>query len=315
MDSQSAGKVLRMESKTENINKIAVMTGGTSGIGAVAARIISGTQDTLLMLGARNPKSSPRGKIQMFPLDLSRLESVRAFAKSVCDALGQRQIDTLILNAGTEFSNLEQRTADGFEMTFGVNYLAHYLLLQLLMPKLAPKARVIITTSDTHARVKKLDPELLAHPHLDGRKTGFSDGFGAYAASKLCDLLMAKGLSVTRFAKERGLVVVAYNPGFTPDTGLYRDWPSWAKMAGVLARLIRPIARGNTPEAGGRSLAELALGNVTPPVDRVYASLNRRHLKWPDPSELARQDEPMRFLWDVSGRMLSLQVAPLPTHP
>ena len=180
-----------------------------------------------LVLGAR---SKTQSAIDTRPLDLSRLASVREFAQGVIQELGDSLIDGLVLNAGTQFPNIDQRTEDGFETTFAVNHLAHYLLLQLLLPKLAQGATVVITTSDTHdpkanpMGPKELDPEPLAHPPARHRPTGFSAGFRAYAASKLCDLLMARGLAASGEAKVKRFTVVAYNPGLT--IGYRRSDPS-----------------------------------------------------------------------------------------
>jgi NAD(P)-dependent dehydrogenase (short-subunit alcohol dehydrogenase family) len=104
------------------------------------------------------------------------------------------------LNAGTQFPTSDHRTEDGFEATFGVNVLAHYLLLRPLLPKLARNATVVITTSDTHdpkrnrMGPREFDIEKLAHPPKHQKPTGFSAGFRAYAAFKLGDLLIARGL-------------------------------------------------------------------------------------------------------------------------
>src|SRR5262249_37306214 len=152
---------------------------------------------------------------------------------------------------------------------------------------------VVITTSDTHdPRVnplgapKQLDPERLAHPRSQGR-TGFVAGFRAYSASKLCNLLTARALAASPDATARQLHVIAYNPGFTPETTLYRDWPAWARLALTMGRIVRPVVRLATVAQAGGALADLALGRVVPPPGRVYASLVRRRLTWPDPSELA----------------------------
>jgi NAD(P)-dependent dehydrogenase (short-subunit alcohol dehydrogenase family) len=282
------------------------MTGGTSGLGEVAARRIAGTSGMRLLLGARRASQSA---IETLPLDLTRLDSVREFAQGVIQKLGGESINGLVLNAGTQFPNIDQRTEDGFETTFAVNHLAHYLLLQLLLPKLAQGATVVITTSDTHdpkanpMGPKELDPMLLAHP-TEGRPTGFSAGFRAYAASKLCDLLMARGLAISNEAKEKSFTVVAYNPGLTVGTSLFRAWPLWARLAMSTVGLIRPMARLATVDQAGKNLADLALGRITPPVGRLYASLVKRQLTWPDPSELARQDDVMNGLWRDSARMV-----------
>ena len=87
--------------------KTIVMTGGTSGLGAVAAQQIAGTPGMRLVLGARLGSQSA---IETLPLDLSRLSSVREFAQGVIQELGDKLIDGLVLNAGTQFPNLEQRT-------------------------------------------------------------------------------------------------------------------------------------------------------------------------------------------------------------
>ncbi|NKY60568.1 hypothetical protein [Nocardia flavorosea] len=60
------------------------------------------------------------------PLDLTELESVRAFAAAVRQELAGTPIDALILNAGVVFPDAARRTTDGYETTFAVNHLAHY---------------------------------------------------------------------------------------------------------------------------------------------------------------------------------------------
>jgi NAD(P)-dependent dehydrogenase (short-subunit alcohol dehydrogenase family) len=290
--------------------KTFVMTGGTSGLGRVAARRISGEPDTRLLLGARSGARAGAG--ETWPLDLSRLASVREFARAVEGELGAAEIDGLVLNAGAQFSHVNGRTEDGFESTFAVNHLAHYLLLRLLLPKLAVGATVVITTSDTHdpkvipvGAPRELDPEVLARPTaaVAGR---LGAGFRAYAASKLCNLVTARSLAALPDAADRQLRVIAYNPGFTPGTGLDRDWPVWVRVPHGATRLIRPAARFATVEQAGDGLADLALGRVTPPSGRLYASLVRRRLTWPDPSELARRDDVMDQLWEASARMTGL---------
>jgi NAD(P)-dependent dehydrogenase (short-subunit alcohol dehydrogenase family) len=153
-----------------------VMTGGTSGLGEVAARRFIQTPNTRLLLGAR--RGGPLGA-ETLPLDLMRLENVRFFASAVDRELGPAQINSLVLNAGLLFPNDDTRSADGFEAAFAVNHLAHYLLLRLLLPRLAQGATVILTTSGTHDPAEKTimgfiiapplhaDARFLAHPERD----------------------------------------------------------------------------------------------------------------------------------------------------
>jgi NAD(P)-dependent dehydrogenase (short-subunit alcohol dehydrogenase family) len=121
--------------------KIVVITGASAGLGEVAAQEIARTPNIRLIAGVRS--SHAPTEVTVLPLDLARLASVRSFARAVIERLDSAWIDALVLNAGAQFPNVDQRTEDGFETTFAVNHLAHYLLLRLLMPKLAEHARVV----------------------------------------------------------------------------------------------------------------------------------------------------------------------------
>jgi NAD(P)-dependent dehydrogenase (short-subunit alcohol dehydrogenase family) len=287
--------------------KTVVMTGGTAGFGAVAAKRIADTPNTKLILGARDTKNSWTDALQ---LDLARLSNVRSFVQALTKNLGRKKIDILILNAGAQFANTRQRTEDGFESTFAINHLAHYLLLRLLTPSLAQNATVVITTSDVHdpnmnpLGPKKLDPETLAHPN--GKGKGFIPGFRAYSSSKLCDLLTARAFEASTGAQTNGMRVIAYNPGLTPDTSLYRAWPWWGKLMMASAYAVRPLAGINTIEQAGNAIADLALGTIVPPTGRIYASLVKGRLTWPDPSELAQSNAATKELWAESAHMVGL---------
>jgi NAD(P)-dependent dehydrogenase (short-subunit alcohol dehydrogenase family) len=287
--------------------KTVVMTGGTAGFGAIAAKRISDIPNTKLILGARDTKNS---SIDALPLDLARLANVRSFVQALTKKLDATKIDVLILNAGAQFGNTRHRTEDGFESTFAINHLAHYLLLRLLTPSLAKNASVVITTSDVHdpkmnpLGPKELDPETLAHPNA--KREGFIPGFRAYSSSKLCDLLTACAFEASTEAQTKCIRVVAYNPGLTPDTSLYRAWPWWAKLMMASASAVRPLAGINTIEQAGHAIADLGLGTIVPPAGRTYASLVKGELTWPDPSELAQSDTAMKGLWVESAYMVGL---------
>src|SRR6202522_814930 len=243
----------RMESNM--LMKTVVMTGGTAGFGAVAAKRISNTPNTKLIVGARDNKNS---SIDTLPLDLARLSNVRSFVQSLTKKLDGAKIDILIMNAGAQFGNTKHRTGDGFESTFAINHLAHYLLLGLLTPSLAKSATIVITTSDVHDPKmvpfgpKELDPEALAHPKDMGK--GFMPGLRAYASSKLCDLLTARAFEASFEAQSNSMRVIAYNPGLTPGTSLFRAWPWWAKLMMGVASKLRPV---NTLDQAGKGIADL----------------------------------------------------------
>jgi NAD(P)-dependent dehydrogenase (short-subunit alcohol dehydrogenase family) len=282
-----------------------VMTGGTAGFGAVAAKRISDTPNTKLILGARDNKNP---SIEGLPLDLASFSSVRSFVQSLTKKLAGTKIDILIMNAGAQFGSTRHRTGDGFESTFAINHLAHYLLLRLLTTGLAKNATIVITTSDVHdPRMvpfgpKELDPGALAHPK--DKNKGFGPGIRAYASSKLCNLLTARAFEASLDTQIHGMRVIAYNPGLTPGTSLFRAWPWWAKLMMGVASKLRPV---NTLEQAGDAIADLGLGTIVPPPGRIYASLVKGKLTWPEPSELAQSDTAMTALWLESAQMVGVR--------
>jgi NAD(P)-dependent dehydrogenase (short-subunit alcohol dehydrogenase family) len=290
-----------------------VMTGGTSGLGASAAKEIMRSPDTRLLLGARG--TGPK-EAEMLPLDLARLDEVRSFASTVQARLESGGIDALVLNAGG--GHRDSRTVDGFETNFAVNHLAHYLLLRLLLPVLADGAVVILTTSGTHDPAegtiipppRHADAFLLAHPEQDpDREADARIAAGrAYSSSKLCNLLTARALAARPEAKTRRLTVVAYDPGPTPGTGLVRDRGVaanfvWRRLGPVLRFLV---PRFNSREVAGRTLADLALNRIRLPEARIYAALRRDRLAFPDPSVLARRDDVRDALWRDSAKLVGM---------
>jgi NAD(P)-dependent dehydrogenase (short-subunit alcohol dehydrogenase family) len=289
---------------------LAVMTGGTRGLGRVAAAqlTIAGTK----VMGVRDATAVPAGW-DARPLDLASLASVRAFA----DALPDQLISHVVLNAGGQSATAGTRTVDGFETTFATNHLAHYLLLRLVMPRLAPEARIVVTSSGTHDPAEKTgvppprhaDAAKLAYPDRDpdADRSAMVGGMRAYAASKLCNLMTARHLATSEAAKLGGWSVFAYDPGLTPGTGLIRNQP-WIvrKLVWPALPLFVPFAEGmNTLGDAGRGLAELAT-SVEAPDGRVYAALRKGRLTWPDPSQLARDEEATRKLWEDSASLAGL---------
>jgi NAD(P)-dependent dehydrogenase (short-subunit alcohol dehydrogenase family) len=289
-----------------------VMTGGSSGLGAIAAERLTLSGDARLILGARRAATSG----ESVQLDLAELDSVRAFAAQIGEHLGGTPIDVLLLNAGMVRPDVAGRTVDGFETTFAVNHLAHYLLLRLLLPALADGAIVVLTTSGTHdpanraglAPPRHADAELLAHPDRDPDRDAQPRRAGqhAYTASKLCAVLTARSLL------EHGVAAVAYCPGQVFGTGLAKDlsFPlrtAWSVLGTPVGWPLRRLNRTlNSRAAAGQSLADLALGRVRPPSGRVYAALRRAQITWPDPSDLARRDELAQALWNDSARVVGL---------
>lgn len=296
--------------------RIIVMTGVTAGLGAYALEDIASQPNIKVIIGARGGGRTAPRHVEIIPLDLASLESVRQFAKMITSQLAGRPIDILVLNAGMQAPTNEGRSVDGYELTFAVNHLAHYLLARILLPYMADHGRLVITTSETHDPAvtpiapKTLELQALAHPD----KNGFGSGIRAYAASKLCNLLTAQAFATLNEVKARHINVIAFSPGLTGGTSLGRDSPRAMRMFVMflmhtvfrLVGLFRPEYVIGTPERSGEALAEVALGAVSPPRGRIYISLVKGEPTFPVPSELARSRGAQELLWRESAVMVGL---------
>lgn len=297
--------------------KTIVMTGGSSGFGQLTIKKIRMEPDVRIILGVRNGKNIEG--VETLDLDLSRLESVRAFAKKVIQQLGATKIDALLLNAGTNTSSIDNRTADGFETTFAVNHLAHYLLIRLLLPYLAKGASLVITTSGTHdpaegtliAPPKHAKALLLAHPENDSTLDSNPqvNAGRAYSSSKLCNILTARFLNTLPVIGTNAIKVTAYDPGPTPGTGLARHSSKvvrivWKLFSFSAIRMFMP--RFNSRRESGETLANIALNKVNRPQGQLYAALRKGKITWPPPSDLALNNEAMELLWNESAQLVGL---------
>lgn len=294
---------------------VIVMTGATSGIGAEALKHLAKSPDTQVYVGARGKgRIVPEG-VEVLPLELSSLNSVRTFVDNLKQALGTRKITVLVLNAAIRATDPSQRSEDGFQLTFATNHLAPYLLARLVWPMMESGGRIVITTSDTHDPAivpfgpKTLNPMDLAYPNENSPK-----GMRFYASTKLCNLLTARSLAALSIKESKPIRVIAFNPGLTGGTSLMGKQPPWMKtLVSVLVRplfsvvsLFVPFLYVGKPERAGERLASLASGENVPPENKMYVSLVRGKLTFPSPSELALNNQVRDSLWNESAKMVNL---------
>ena len=184
--------------------RTAVVTGANGGLGLETARALAGA-GAEVVLAARNQQraaeamesigaSAPGASLALVELDLGSLESVRRAAEEILGA--NETIDVLVNNAGV-MGIPEQKTADGFEMQFGVDHLGHFALTALLMPALlrAQAARIVTVTSTAHHMGRAVDPK---NPHLHDRYRPWR----AYGQAKLANFHF--GLGLHRLLDEAG---------------------------------------------------------------------------------------------------------------
>ncbi len=176
--------------------KVAVVTGANGGLGLETADALAAKGAHVLMAVRDQDKAAaavdrirattPEARLDLVPLDLASLASVREAADRIAALTGS--LDLLVNNAGV-MAMPERRTADGFEMQLGVNHLGHWALTAHLMPLLlaAPAARMVSVTSTAHHMGRVIDPR---NPHLHGRY----EPWRAYGQSKLANYHFALGL-------------------------------------------------------------------------------------------------------------------------
>lgn len=249
-------------------SKTAIITGATSGLGLECARALLRSDPSWhLMLPVRDIGRGADAVAQLgephrctvMPMDLASLTSVRAFTERVRDT-NLPPLHAIVCNAGVQVVSGTEWTQDGVEMTFGVNHLGHFALVQGLLDKLTQPARIVVVSSGTHDPNKHTgmpNPDYtraddLVHPRVE---QAADDGRRRYTTSKLCNLLFTYELD-RRLGE--GVAVNAFDPGLMPGSGLARDYPPVQRLAWrYLLPALRVLPGVRSTRTSGRYLAAL----------------------------------------------------------
>lgn len=325
-------------------SRTVIITGGNSGLGLACAKAILAESPSLhVVIASRDAKRAgaavaelqhgvvQRGAVvEAMMLDLASLASVRVFAGELGRRLAAGELPPLyglVCNAG--FQGSRAPTADGFERSFGVNHLGHYLLVNLLLPLLGPSARIVVVASGVHdpAQLKALpsalaasmpvpawnEPSKLAHGELGPE--GIDDNEVAergrrYSTSKLANIYFTYELARRLPA---GITANAFDPGLMPGTGLAREYPApalffWRVVMPRILPLLRRLVTHNihTPTESGAALARLI-------VDPALENANGRYfegLKEIRSSIDSYDTKRAQELWKTSAVLTDLASAP-----
>ena len=196
--------------------RVAVITGGNSGIGKETAVELAG-MGAHVIIAARNPAKaaaavkevkdrSPGAAVEHLPLDLASFASVRAFAGAVTERFDH--LDVLVNNAGVVLRR-RTTTEDGHETQLQVNHLSHFLLTNLLRGQLegAPAGRVVNVSSTGHTYARNG----LDFDDLEWSRRRYQ-GFLVYGATKLANVLFTRELA-NRWPATK-VTANAVHPGF-----------------------------------------------------------------------------------------------------
>ena len=196
--------------------RTAVITGANSGLGYETALALAGCGAAVTMAvrdvtkgeqaAAEIRRTVPGATVEIGPLDLASLASVREFAARWSQA-HEDGLDLLINNAGV-MAIPHRITADGFEMQIGTNHLGHFALTGLLLPALVARHRSrIVTVSSFAHRMGRLDLN-----DLMGQRRYRS--WGAYGQSKLANLLFTGELQRRLDQAHLSVKAMAAHPGY-----------------------------------------------------------------------------------------------------
>ena len=283
--------------------KTYIITGGNSGLGFETARIIADTEAKII-LACRNMgkgqaaaermiQETGNHNIEVQSLDLASLDSVRLFA----ERLRGITIDGIDNNAGVSGMHTGC-TEDGMDVVFQSNYLGHFLLTNLLLPRIADHGRILNISSDMH------DPpyeslvwkgvDILVHPKDCVMKQ-------RYFYSKLCNLYFTYELDRRLRAKGSHIAVSALNPGFMDDTNL-----AGGRMT---QEQIEEVRRTMPDRCGKLSVSAKAAADIlTVPEYAVQAAkYYDRSTRVASSSDLSYDQGNAEELWEESLRLTGLK--------
>jgi len=274
--------------------KTIVVTGGTSGIGEVAA-IRLAEQGARIVLVARDKaradatlaklkRANPAATHTVHLADLSSIAEMKRVGSEI--AAAEPAIDVLINNAGAVFTT-RQESVDGLEMTFAVNHMAYFVVTNVLLPNLKAGARIVSTASTAHGAGK------IDFDDLQLRKSYST--FRAYGTSKLMNILFTRELS-KRLAGT-GVTANSLHPGGVAT----RFGSNNSGLMAVVFKIAISIA-GISPEEGAKTIIYLASSTAVEGKSGGYYYKN----KPATPTAAAQSDADAKRLWDVSAKIAGL---------
>ena len=316
--------------------KVVLVTGASSGLGFAAAEGFARLGATVWALArsldrgeqarAGIAQRSGNGDVHLALCDLSKLESVREFARRFGDQAAR--LDVLVNNAGV-LTEERALSADGIELTLATNVVGPYLLTNLLIPLLQESAPArIINVSSGGMYTQRISVDDLQSEH------GQFDGPTAYARTKRAQVILTE-LWAQRLAGT-GVVVHAMHPGWADTPGVRSSLPASTRRHDHCSERPRraptrssgsepppnrttvPAGSGTTAgsaprtcchgrerrdrsaSAYGRSASVSAAGRPPNPT-RFHSDPHKEHLQWPTIEHRSTSSNPARTCSDTSA--------------
>jgi NAD(P)-dependent dehydrogenase (short-subunit alcohol dehydrogenase family) len=267
--------------------KTVLVTGSTDGLGLATAHRLASMGASVLVHG-RHPQKLERVLVGLpsghgagahcYLADLSSLDETRRLARDV--AAEHERLDVLVNNAGI-VSPERRLSRDGHELTFAVNYLAHFLLTLELLPILSGPGGRVVNVASVGQRAIDFDNAMLERDY---------DPFRAYNQSKLAQILFTFELA-ERLGRDTDVTVNALHPATLMDTNM---------VHGFGGRVLSTVAEGM--DATVRLAADDELAAVT---GRYFEG---RAEAAPDPQ--AYDADARTRLWEMSEALTGAKLGP-----
>jgi retinol dehydrogenase-12 len=276
--------------------KVVVITGGTSGIGQVAAERLASMGARIVLVA----RSKSRGEAALGRLrdvassqehrvhygDVSRLADLNRLVGEIRST--EPRIDVLINNAGAMFGQ-RKVTEDGLELTFATNHMSYFVLTHGLRDQLAAAgvARVINTSSHAHYRAKIDFEDLQSERNYKA--------FPVYSFSKLCNILFTRVLA--RRLEGTGVTANSLHPGFVKTRFGDESGGGMAQMIGLMKLFAISVEKG----------AETVIYLASSPDVAKTSGLYFYKCKPVVPSKLAVDDAIAERLWTDTAKLAGIK--------
>ncbi len=280
--------------------KVCLVTGATSGIGEVTARVLAQMGATVIAVG-RDPQrgadtlqrirsAASSAQVEFMLADLSSQAQIRQLAQEFKSKYSR--LDVLVNNAGAWLTR-HQESVDGIEMTFALNHLGYFLLANLLLDtlKTSAPARIVNVSSYGHKAGRMNFDDLQFRQRYDGMQ--------AYRQSKLANILFTYELA--RRLAGTGITVNALNPGLVATNFGLNNFglnDGWSKN--LLRRAYALVAI--SPEQGAQTAIYLATSQDVEGVTGKYFVKEKEAQSSPASHDRAAAAR----LWQVSEALTGL---------
>ena len=304
--------------------KTVVITGANVGIGFATAKHLAAISGWHVVFACRNESKAnaairdihatfPDARTSFVPLDLFSLASLRYFPAAL-SAAATPPLDALVLNAGginMKAKSLEF-TGDGFERTFQLNFLGHFVLVNLVIEHMAAPSRIVFVSSDLHDPAATRMGRLMPPKYGPLADLAYATGTAAtlqpmarYATAKMYAMMAAYELDRRLHQSHKSITVNSWSPGVVPTTQAGRDMNPLMKKIMTSRWFVNFMGSHLATEEE----AAHALGRLI--TDARYAEISGRYFDGFDeiPSSVESRDEAKALsVWEQGIRIADLDL-------